>query len=86
MTTDEIQPNDMIVFDDMDLALDMLDVVVQAQFELVAPDVVVLAILGHNRMAAEGLRSGEVKLRELVVFPCESQFVVGYCSSGATHG
>ena len=66
-----LQPDDRIVFDGLDLALDMLDAVVDAQFEQIAPDVVVLAVLGHDGVAAEGLRRGEVELREVVVFPCE---------------
>lgn len=65
-----LQPDDRIVFDDLDLALDLLDAVVDAQFEQIAPDVVDLVILGHDCVAAEGLRWGEVEFRKVVVFAC----------------
>lgn len=70
LRTEDPQPDDRIVLDDLDLALDIPDVVVEIQFELLALDVVGFAVPGHDAMAAEGLRSAKVELRELVVFPC----------------
>ena len=64
----------------------MSDVVVKVQLDLVAPDEVDLALLRHDSMAAESLRSREVELGEFVIFPYDCEFFLDYCLNLLTYG